>query len=99
MSETCTHSYKLPYNNFNFVLDFFGTFCLILGTFLLALFVKKKWSIKGLIHELNLGGSFASNSLNKTLRVSLIYLVPIIMVVLAVAEVLKVLFKVGLLNT
>jgi len=78
---------------FNFLIDFFGTFCLLVGTFLLAILVRTKWTIKGLVKELTTGIYKPSTSLIRFLTISIYWITPILMVLLLIGELLKLKFK------
>ena len=83
---------------FNFILDFFGTFTLLVGTFLLSLFIRSKWSIEQLMEELTVKNYLPSKSLKSFLSISLLWITPIFMVLLFVGEFIKLLYKLGMLE-
>lgn len=83
---------------FNFILDFFGTFCLLAGGFILSLFIRYKWSMKGFIDEVTTEEYTPNDRLKKFLNFSIMYLTPALMIVLFGAECVKVLYKLGLLH-
>lgn len=74
---------------FNFVLDFFGTFCLIMGSLLLALFISKKWGKEGFVNELKLGNSTLSPKFTNRLFFVIQWIVPVTMAILILGEVIK----------
>jgi NSS family neurotransmitter:Na+ symporter len=73
---------------FNFVLDFFGTFCLIIGSLLLAIFIRLKWSKEDLMGELSIGGHQFSNRFKNVLYITITWIVPATMGVLILGEIL-----------
>ncbi|MFT5876933.1 MAG: NSS family neurotransmitter:Na+ symporter, partial [Dokdonia sp.] len=80
---------------FNFVLDFFGTFCLIIGSLLLAIFIRLKWSKEDLMGELSIGGHQFSNRFKNVLYITITWIVPATMGVLILGEILKAGVKFG----
>lgn len=78
---------------FNFILDFFGTFCLLVGAFILAIFIRRKWSIEGLINEITVSSYQPSKSLEVFLKVSFRWIIPVLMLLLFVGECIKVIHK------
>lgn len=78
---------------FNFILDFFGTFCLIAGAFLLGIFIRNRWTVDGLIQELASGGNNIPARTRRFLHLTIKWFIPIIMVVLCTGEVIKVVYK------
>ncbi len=78
---------------FNFVLDFFGTFCLILGSLLLTLFIGKTWGKERFINELKFGNSSLSTQFTGRLFFVIRWIVPLTMVILILGEVLKLAVK------
>jgi NSS family neurotransmitter:Na+ symporter len=83
---------------FNFILDFFGTFCLLAGAFILAIFIRKKWTIQGFFNEVELNGFILSEKKKRALSFSLQWLIPGLMLVLFIGEVVKILFKLGVIG-
>lgn len=80
---------------FNFLIDFFGTFCLLIGTLLLCLFIRSKWTIKGLLEELSINGYQPSNLMKRFLTISIYWITPILMLCLLFGELLKLKFRFG----
>ncbi len=80
---------------FNFILDFFGTFCLIVGSFLLAIFIRYKWSIKGFIDEITVPGYLPSDTLKKFLTITITWIIPISLILVFIGEIIKVAYKMG----
>ena len=81
---------------FNFILDFFGTFSLLVGAFLFSVFLWTRWSIDDLVDELSIGGHIVSSGLKRFLKVSLLWVTPIFMILLFIGEIIKLKFKLGL---
>ena len=81
---------------FNFILDFFGTFCLLVGTFLLSIFIRSRWSLEGLMEEIQVPGFTPSKQLKRFLNITLLWITPIFMGLLFVGEFIKILYKLGL---
>lgn len=89
---------KTSMGYFNFVLDFFGTFCLLAGAFILSVFIKQKWSMEKLFEEVTIE-KYAPNQLWKRfLSINILWIIPLTMILLFGAEVIKVLFKIGLIG-
>jgi NSS family neurotransmitter:Na+ symporter len=82
---------------FNFILDFFGTFCLLAGTFILSIFIRYKWSIEKLIDELTVGGYSPGSQLKKFLAITILWIIPILMLLLFGGECIKVMYKLGII--
>lgn len=80
---------------FNFVLDFFGTFALIVGSLLLAIFVKVKWKKEDFFQELSIGGHQFSQRFKVNLYFTITWIVPLTMVILILGECIKVGVKFG----
>ncbi len=83
---------------FNFILDFFGTFCILAGGFLLAIFIRNKWSMNGLFSEITVNNYTPSESLKQFLTLSIMWLIPLFLILLFGAECIKVMFKLGLIT-
>jgi len=83
---------------FNFILDFFGTFCLLVGAFLLSIFIRSKWSLKQLMAEIQVKDYTPSQQLKRFLSITILWITPIFMLLLFVGEFIKVLYKLGLLG-
>lgn len=83
---------------FNFVLDFFGTFALLVGSFLIATFIRSKWTFEGLFEEITVPGFIPKASLKQYLTITLKWVVPILMVMLFVGEIIKVGYKLGMME-
>ena len=83
---------------FNFILDFFGTFCILAGGFLLTLFIRQKWFMEGLFNEIKVKQYTPTDNLKQFLKVSILWLTPILLVCLFGAECFKVLFKLGIVQ-
>lgn len=81
---------------FNFLIDFFGTFCLIVGTLLLTIFIRSKWKMAGLFKELSTTSYQPTPLLKQFLKMSIYWLAPIFMILLLIGECLKLKFKFGL---
>jgi NSS family neurotransmitter:Na+ symporter len=82
---------------FNFILDFFGTFCLLAGAFVFSMFINYKWSIEKLIEELTVPGFCPDNQVRKMLRVTILWAIPILMSLLFLGECVKMMYKLGML--
>jgi NSS family neurotransmitter:Na+ symporter len=82
---------------FNFILDFFGTFCLLAGTFILSIFIRYQWSIEKLIDELTVGGYSPGSQLKKFLAITILWIIPILMLLLFGGECIKVMYKLGII--
>lgn len=78
---------------FNFILDFFGTFCLLAGTLILAIFIRNKWSIESLYEQITVSSYIPSNSLKTFLRISIQWIVPILIFLIFIGECIKVIYK------
>lgn len=91
-SDTVTMGY------FNFILDFFGTFCLLVGAFLLSVFIRSTWTLEKLFEEITVGGYSPSRSIKSLLRITFLWIIPLLMLLLLGAESLKVLFKLDLIE-
>ena len=89
---------KTSMGYFNFILDFFGTFCLLAGTFLLAVFIRYKWTIESFFEELKVSHYTPSHLLKKFLTLTILWIIPISMVLLFVGECIKVMYKLGLMG-
>jgi NSS family neurotransmitter:Na+ symporter len=82
---------------FNFILDFFGTFCLLAGAFILSIFIRFKWSIEKLIEEVTVQGYNPGSQIKKLLRVTILWVIPILMLLLFGGECIKLMYKLGIL--
>ncbi|SEJ55856.1 neurotransmitter:Na+ symporter, NSS family [Cyclobacterium xiamenense] len=83
---------------FNFILDFFGTFCLLAGAFLLSAFIRGTWTLEKLFEEITVSGYSPGRSIKTLLKVTFLWVIPLLMLLLLGAESLKVLFKLGLID-
>ena len=74
---------------FNFMLEFFGTICLIIGSLLLVLFVQRKWSIIKLLRMLDSPEYRPPGYLTQLVAVSLRWITPILLALVLFGELIK----------
>ncbi|MGB0521593.1 MAG: sodium-dependent transporter [Flammeovirgaceae bacterium] len=89
------HNGEISMGYFNFVLDFFGTFCLIAGSFILATFISRKWTMEGIFKEITVAGYSPSDRMKQFLTFTLKWFIPAVMLLMFVAEFYKVMVKLG----
>ncbi len=82
---------------FNFLLDFFGTFGILMGGFLLATFIRTTWKIEGLFQEITVPGYTPSPGFKRYMRICLNWIAPILLLLLFAGEFIKVLYKLQIL--
>ncbi len=83
---------------FNFILDFFGTFCLLAGAFLLSVFIRSTWTMEKLIEEITVVEYSPANPIKTLLKLTILWIIPLLMLLLLGAECLKVGFKMGMID-
>ncbi len=73
---------------FNFLLEWFGSILLLVGTLLLCVYLLRRWHLSGLFAELEIGGHTVSASWRKRLTFAYKYIIPIGISLLLIAKLL-----------
>jgi NSS family neurotransmitter:Na+ symporter len=71
---------------FNFLLEWFGSIMLLVGTLLLCLYLLRRWKLDGFFEELEIGGHKVSPAWRKWLTIAYRYVIPIGIGLLLVAK-------------
>jgi NSS family neurotransmitter:Na+ symporter len=71
---------------FNFLLEWFGSIMLLIGTLLLCIYLLRRWKFDGLFAELEIGGHEVSPMWRKWLTIAYRYVIPIGIGLLLVAK-------------
>ncbi|MEM9930879.1 MAG: hypothetical protein AAF840_13740, partial [Bacteroidota bacterium] len=62
---------------FNFLLEWFGSIMLLVGTLLLCIYLLRRWGLAGFFAELEIGGHTVSDAWRKRLTVAYKFIIPI----------------------
>lgn len=72
---------------FNFLLEWFGSIALLIGTLLLCIYLLRRWGLPGFFEELEIGGHTVSPAWRQRLTVAYRFIIPIGIVLLLLAKV------------
>jgi NSS family neurotransmitter:Na+ symporter len=72
---------------FNFLLEWFGSIALLIGTLLLCIYLLRRWTLEGLFEELEIGGHAVSAAQRRRLSLAYRFIIPIGILLLLLAKV------------
>lgn len=73
---------------FNFLLEWFGSILLLVGTLLLCIYLLRRWTLDGFFAELEIGGHTVSAAWRSRLTIAYKYIIPIGIGLLLIAKLL-----------